>query len=475
MRKYSLHLVTITFLIAGIASCKKEAAIPEANTNKPPVACAGQDQTISLPVNSLMLDGSCSYDVNKNISSYLWTKISGPSSFNIANANVVQTQLTNLVEGIFLFQLRVTDAGGLFSKDTMRVIVKRGNDCYPNRSEVPVTLLPSGNLSMARMYMAVASAGNKIVFAGGETNAGVSSTVDIFDVSSNTWSTTQLSEARSKIAAVVLGKKIYFGGGQTGQDEYSSRVDIYDTETNTWTVNNLILTYPTTLSGAAAGNKVVFYGYVGAFIYDASTNNWSTFSDPIFTHIDPNFSDWLFGITATSIGNMLYFAGGAGEYSNSNIVTTYSAIRIFNTINGTWTYSTLNKPNGYAAGIAVDNINYWAGGYTGSISSPGSTLILTEQVEIRNVITNESSMTCLFQPNAKFSAVQKNDNIVFFTGAGQLKNKFDIYNINSKSWSIGVMDKTMEENTIISVNNNIYVAGGKVDGVLSNQVYKLTF
>ena len=172
---------------------------------------------------------------------------------------------------------------------------------------------------------------------------------------------------------------------------------------------------------------------------------------------------------------MLYFAGGAGEYSNSNIVTTYSAIRIFNTINGTWTYSTLNKPNGYAAGIAVDNINYWAGGYTGSISSPGSTLILTEQVEIRNVITNESSMTCLFQPNAKFSAVQKNDNIVFFTGAGQLKNKFDIYNINSKSWSIGVMDKTMEENTIISVNNNIYVAGGKVDGVLSNQVYKLTF
>ncbi len=139
MRKYSLHLLTVMFILAGIASCKKETAMPEGNTNQPPVACAGQDQTITLPVNSLMLDGSCSYDANNNISSYLWTKISGPASFNIVNANVVQTQLTNLVEGIFLFQLRVTDAGGLFSMDTVQVSVMRQNnsliDVYVSGSE----------------------------------------------------------------------------------------------------------------------------------------------------------------------------------------------------------------------------------------------------------------------------------------------------------------------------------------------------
>jgi len=56
MKKYSLHLLTVMFILAGIASCKKEAALPEENTNQPPVACAGQDQTITLPVNSLMLD-----------------------------------------------------------------------------------------------------------------------------------------------------------------------------------------------------------------------------------------------------------------------------------------------------------------------------------------------------------------------------------------------------------------------------------
>jgi hypothetical protein len=32
----------------------------------------------------------------------------------------------------------------------------------------------------------------------------------------------------------------------------------------------------------------------------------------------------------------------------------------------------------------------------------------------------------LFQGNSHFSAVQKKDTIVFFTGAGAVKNKFDI-------------------------------------------------
>jgi Tol biopolymer transport system component len=53
----------------------------------------------------------------------VWTKISGPSSFNISNANAIQTQVSNLVLGTYLFELRVTDAGGLFVKDTVQISV----------------------------------------------------------------------------------------------------------------------------------------------------------------------------------------------------------------------------------------------------------------------------------------------------------------------------------------------------------------
>jgi hypothetical protein len=101
--------------------------------NRSPIANAGPDQTITLPVNTTTLDGNGSTDPDNNITSYTWVKISGPSSFNIANANVVQTQVTNLVQGIYQFELKVTDAGGLFAKDTMQVIV---NDLPNNQAPV---------------------------------------------------------------------------------------------------------------------------------------------------------------------------------------------------------------------------------------------------------------------------------------------------------------------------------------------------
>jgi Tol biopolymer transport system component len=57
----------------------------------------------------------------------LWTKIYGPSSFNISNANVAQTPLVNLVPGVYQFELKVTDAGALSDTDTMMVTVMAGN------------------------------------------------------------------------------------------------------------------------------------------------------------------------------------------------------------------------------------------------------------------------------------------------------------------------------------------------------------
>ena len=85
--------------------------------------------------------------------------------------------------------MKVTDAGGLFSKDTMQVIVNAppppplpcGDS---NRTLVNAQLIPIGTLSKTRARMSVASAGNKIVFAGGyETNgsnAFQSSRIDIY-------------------------------------------------------------------------------------------------------------------------------------------------------------------------------------------------------------------------------------------------------------------------------------------------------
>ena len=68
------------------------------------------------------------------------------------------------------------------------------------------------------MVLAGAGTGNKVLFGGGFTydnnfNPIPSSTVDIYDVLTNTWSTAQLSEARYGLAAAATGNKIVFAGG----------------------------------------------------------------------------------------------------------------------------------------------------------------------------------------------------------------------------------------------------------------------
>ena len=116
-------------VITGLSSCKKELSdegcfnTDQPPANHPPVANAGNDTTIMLPGNTVNLNGSLSFDPDSNITGYLWTKISGPSSFNITNANAVQTPVINLVQGVYLFELKVTDADGLFDRDTIQVTV----------------------------------------------------------------------------------------------------------------------------------------------------------------------------------------------------------------------------------------------------------------------------------------------------------------------------------------------------------------
>ncbi len=115
------------------ASCQKELSCEdckEANAtvlNRPPVANAGTNQTIPLRTNEINLNGSNSTDPDNNIKSYAWTKISGPSTVTIANANAVQTGVTNFVQGTYHFELKVTDAYGLFSEDTVVIIVNNSN------------------------------------------------------------------------------------------------------------------------------------------------------------------------------------------------------------------------------------------------------------------------------------------------------------------------------------------------------------
>jgi hypothetical protein len=91
--------------------------------NKPPVANAGPDFNITLPANSVNLTGTASTDPDGSITGYLWTKLSGPSQFTLGNSSVASTTASNLVAGVYLVQLKVTDNLGAISQDTVKIIV----------------------------------------------------------------------------------------------------------------------------------------------------------------------------------------------------------------------------------------------------------------------------------------------------------------------------------------------------------------
>ena len=70
-----------------------------------------------------MLDGRNSSDAGERISGWLWTKISGPASYNIIYPADSITRVKSLGKGIYLFELKVIDNRGLFARDTVQIIV----------------------------------------------------------------------------------------------------------------------------------------------------------------------------------------------------------------------------------------------------------------------------------------------------------------------------------------------------------------
>ncbi|MEO6000321.1 MAG: hypothetical protein ABIN89_26025, partial [Chitinophagaceae bacterium] len=122
---------TDCILFIGIivsTSCKRQLVdgniqLPAAN--QPPVAKTGADQTILLPKDSILLDGSASTDPDGTITSNHWTKISGPLSYHILRPDSSKTIAKTLAIGVYKFELTIKDNGGISAKDTIQITVEK--------------------------------------------------------------------------------------------------------------------------------------------------------------------------------------------------------------------------------------------------------------------------------------------------------------------------------------------------------------
>jgi hypothetical protein len=351
--------------------------------------------------------------------------------------------------------------------------------CDSSRPVIKATLIPIGSLSSGRIGILAASIGDKILFIGGMHSGqnwwNEPVPADIYDISNNTWlvhllvpDNPQFTHFRDGAAIATVGNKIFFaGGGDAIGDNQTSQIDIYDVSSNSWSMAQLSAARQG-LRAATIGDKVLFaggggypdgssWGYFNTVdIYDNSNNSWSTAS----------LSEARMDIIATTSGNKIYFAGGRIGINASKTIDIYDAAT------NLWSVSSLQQPRTAMASIAAGGKIFWAGGaYTLNAAGWAN----NDNAEILDLGTGGTSFACIL-PRSGFSAVKKNEHIVFFTGyhSGD-GGQFEIYDTTSGKWSTGILNQKIQGAAIISVNNTIYVAGGLVNGAYSSQVWKLEF
>ena len=90
-----------------------------------PTANAGADQSLSLGTTSTTLSGSGTGG-DGTISSYAWTRISGPNTPTIVSASSASTSVTGMIAGTYVFRLTVTNSLAETATDDITVTIAAG-------------------------------------------------------------------------------------------------------------------------------------------------------------------------------------------------------------------------------------------------------------------------------------------------------------------------------------------------------------
>jgi hypothetical protein len=432
----------------------------------PPVANAGTDQNIPYDLTKcstnpeiITLNGSESYDPDGTIIKYNWQTIFPTNAaIEITNPNKAQASVTGLLAGKYIFELSVTDNDGNVKKDTTQL-----NIIATNRQVMQARLTPVGTLSEKRKVSGVAFLGNKIFLAGGRyppagPGPNFTSRVDIYDVITKDWTTSELSQKKWGVAAAVAGNKVFFGGGTALQGNASptTRVDMYDIVEQKWSITEL--PKPGQYTAIAQGNKVLFAGGTAVYMYDYLSEKWTT----------KNLSQPRVSIAATSVGGSIYLSGGATSNIGGN---PFNNIDIYDPKTNSWSVSSMSKAKYALASIGLRGKALWAGG----ITDKG----LTNEIEILDLLGGKgTTFQCLFQPGSfSTNSMGKLGNyVVFFPDGGDDKTRFDIYDSLNDKWYIGVLDKKIGPAILITAGAELYIVGSSTPGIdYYDQLWKLDF
>jgi hypothetical protein len=216
------------------------------------------------------------------------------------------------------------------------------------------------SLPTPRRRVGVAAAGPFVIFAGGEVDGTPLDTVEDYDTRSAGWSSAKLSAPRISVPSLTIGQRVLFFG---------DTIDVFDGTAGTWSTT----TPPVPLKGepTVRGTVAVWSLFVPPYepdsertvvIYDSVSNTWhtGTLSVP-----RSNYS-------VATAGSRVLFAGGAqiGVAERRTPKVELTVVDIYDLATGTWSQGQLQKGRETMTTATVADKALFIGGILGCNSCP---------------------------------------------------------------------------------------------------------
>lgn len=449
-------------------SCKK-VCVDCNKQNTPPLANAGNDIIIRLPVDSVMLDGSASYDPDGKVGEYLWTQLSGPSASEIIASQHVKTNVRKLQQGTYSFELRIKDNGGMMSKDTIVVSVRATSSGKIKVSAGPDQVIglltgqahlngsrshDSSALPLNHKWRQIAGPASQLLNSNLAIATVLLSVANIYEFELRGWNAN--GEAYDTMQVTVInGTGCYDGRAEVP----AQLIPLKQFGFSSYNIAKML----------AVGNKLIIpvdgVDPIAAFsviIYDVATGTFTQ------KELSPRV-----GAATAVVGNKVFFAGGFTDFNDDQRPGVTDEVDIYDAAFNTWSTARLREARGAVKAGGAGGKVVFAGGLKSNV--------LSNKVDIYDLETNQWTTSQLAgEPRAIERVVADGSNIYFLggntvwqdrTGFGYAltipSKSIDIYNVASGTWSRSNMQVERYGFSAVLVDNKIMIAGGS-EGIWPN-------
>lgn len=463
---------------------------PVTITNAPPIADAGTNKNITLPVNFFTQVGSGT-DPDGTISSYSWSRISGPGTFNIVSPTSATTDINNLVAGTYVFQLTVTDNLGSTGSDQMTVVV---NPTVP--ANIPPTASAGGNKNITLPTNSVTQVGS-----GTDTDGSITGYSWAYSSGPATYTIVSPTSATTVINNLVAGVyqftlTVTDDDGATGSATATIIVNsAANVNPSANAGSNQTLTYPTvstTLSGSGSDPDGTITGYSWAKISGAGTitssgsasttitglvvgvsvfrltvidNSGGTATDDI--QITVNKGSATIGFSAPSLSQVY-----TGLPLSPTVITSPVGLSYSLTLAGTTGGKTNVGSYPAIAGITDPNWTFTPASNTFTITK--ATAVISATSKTVNFDGNPQSITATTSPNVTGLTYLYNGSATPPTAIGVYSVDISLVNANYQATPVNVTLTIVSNPAIIFISDTVFVHDGLSHNVTVTSAYSYT-